>query len=296
MQGTIPLARGRYLALDHPLVMGILNVTPDSFSDGGRLRSTEAVIAAARAMVDAGAAILDVGGESTRPGAVPVGAHEEARRVVPAIAAIRRALPESVISVDTRKAEVAAAALEAGADLVNDVSGLADPAMADVVLRHGCAVVLMRNQPCAPPIEGQALDVGAVVEAARSQLAELLLAARQAGIADDAIILDPGLGFGDPPGGDPAANLALLRSSGALSHGHPVLVGASRKRFIGRLTGIEEPARRVAGSVAAAVLAAESGASIVRVHDVAETVQALRVAAVGPVQPWAGRTAGDRAP
>jgi dihydropteroate synthase len=122
------------------------------------------------------------------------------------------------------------------------------------------------------------VDLGAVVEAARSQLAELLVAAQQAGIPPKAVILDPGLGFGDPPGGDPAANMALLRNCGALSHGRPVLVGASRKRFIGRLTGVEEPARRVAGSVAAAVLAVEAGASIVRVHDVAETVQALKVA------------------
>lgn len=197
------------------------------------------------------------------------------------MSAIRRALPDAVVSVDTRKAAVADAALEAGADLVNDVSGLGDPAMADVVRRHGCAIVLMRNQPCAPPMPGQALDLQAVVEAARSQLAELLVAAQQAGIPEGAVVLDPGLGFGDPPGGDAGANVALLRNCAALSHGRPVLVGASRKRFIGRLTGVEEPRQRVAGSVAAAVLAVESGAALVRVHDVAETAQALRVTCGG---------------
>ncbi|MCA1819638.1 MAG: dihydropteroate synthase [Halobacteriales archaeon] len=267
MPWTLPLARGRALRIDHPIVMGILNVTPDSFSDGGRLATPDHVREAARAMLQAGATILDVGGESTRPGAVPVSAELEVRRVIPAITVARRISPDAVVSIDTSKAEVAQAALAAGADMVNDVSGLADAAMAGVVAGHGCSVVLMRSAPCE----------GDVVAAAARQTAALLARARSAGIPDTAVLLDPGLGFGDPPGGEPTANLALLRNAAALGHGRPVVVGASRKRFIGRLTNVKEPDRRLAGSLAAAVLAVEGGAAVVRAHDVAETVQALRV-------------------
>lgn len=264
----VPLARGRTMRIDQPLVMGILNVTPDSFSDGGRLQGPPDIVQAARAMMESGADILDVGGESTRPGATPVPADEELRRVVPAITAIRDALPDAVLSVDTKKAVVAEGALAAGADFVNDVSALGDPAMAGVVLRHACAIVLMRHAPLAKD---------ALVDSARSQLAGHLMQARQAGIPEASVLLDPGLGFGDPPGADPEANMALLRASSSLGLGRPVVVGASRKRFLGTLTGVREPAQRVAGSVAAALIAAQSGAAIVRVHDVAETAQALRV-------------------
>jgi len=264
----VPLARQRRLRIDKPLVMGILNVTPDSFSDGGRLADAKSVAEAARRMVAAGAHILDVGGESTRPGAIAVDAETELQRVIPAVAAIRRALPDAVISIDTRKAAVADGALQAGGDFVNDVSALGDSAMAGVVIRHGCAIVLMRNA---------SLARDAIVDSARSQLAEHLLQARRAGIPEEAILLDPGLGFGDPPGGDVAANLALLGAASSLGLGRPVLVGASRKRFIGKITGVERAEERVAGSVAAAILAVQSGAAIVRVHDVAETAQALRV-------------------
>jgi dihydropteroate synthase len=218
-----------------------------------------------------GADILDVGGESTRPGHAPVATDEEARRVLPVLAAIRKVAPQAVVSIDTRKASVAKAALAAGADLVNDVSGLGDPAMAAVVKDAGCSIVLMRHAPCTG--EG---GEGDVVAAARGQLAALVAKARAAGLADRQLLLDPGLGFGDPPGADVDANLALLCASATYPEGLPVLVGASRKRFIGAMMGEPEPSLRVAGSVAAAVLAVRSGAAIVRVHDVAETVAALR--------------------
>ena len=270
MTRSLPLARGRQLALDRPLVMGILNATPDSFSDGGRLATPAAVEARIRQMLADGADVLDVGGESTRPGHTPVAADEEVRRVVPVIEAIRRIAPHAVVSIDTSKAAVAAAALAAGADLVNDVSALGDAGMAAVVREAGCALVLMRHRP---------LRGDDVVEAARQQLDALVASAVAQGIAEDALVVDPGLGFGDPPGGDVQANLALLRSARQVSGGRPVLVGASRKRFLGTLTGEGVADRRVGASVAAALLAVDGGADLVRVHDVAETVQALKVQA-----------------
>ncbi len=266
----LPLARRRTLALDRPLVMGILNVTPDSFSDGGQLSSPAVVVARAIDMLEAGADILDVGGESTRPGAAPVSPAEEEARVVPAVGAVRAALPDAVISVDTTKATVARAALAAGADLINDVTGLGDPDMARVVRDAGCAIVLMRNDDAE----------GDMVEHARARLQALVERALTAGIPRQAIILDPGLGFGARPGADPEDNLALVRGLPRLAElGFPILVGGSRKRFIGALTGEEEAARRVGGSVAVAVAAVLGGAHIVRVHDVRDTVQGVRVAA-----------------
>lgn len=264
---SIPLADGRRLDLSRPLVMAILNATPDSFSDGGRLPHADApeFAAALRHVLDAGADILDVGGESTRPGHAQVSVDEELARVLPVIRRIRQESPGCVVSIDTRKAAVAREALAAGADFVNDVSGLDDPAMAGVVRDAGCAVVLMRHRDLS----------GDVVAACKAELAGLVTRARSAGIPDDALVLDPGLGFGNPPGGDPAANLALLRGVRAYAQGFPVLVGASRKRFIGTLTGEPVASRRVGGSVAAAVEAVEAGAAIVRVHDVEETAAAL---------------------
>lgn len=250
--------------------MAILNATPDSFSDGGQLLSD--LEGRIRRAVAEGADILDVGGESTRPGHAPVTADEELRRVIPVIEACRRIAPRTPVSIDARKAIVAQAALAAGAGFVNDVSGLDDPGMAAVVRDAGCAVVLMRHRD----LTGH---VAQLVDACRRQLADLVAKARAAGIPDDAIVLDPGLGFGDPPGGDVDANLALLRGVPRYAQGFPVLVGASRKRFIGTWTNEPVPERRVAGSVRAAVLAVQAGAAIVRVHDVAATVQALRAAA-----------------
>ncbi|MEA3191359.1 MAG: dihydropteroate synthase [Thermoplasmata archaeon] len=264
---TLALARGRRLPWGHrTLVMGILNATPDSFSDGGRLTPDNAA-ERAEALLRAGADLLDLGGESTRPGHAPVAAADELARVLPVLRAIRRAAPDAIVSIDTRKAEVAHAAVAAGADLLNDVGSLADPGLLAVAKEAGCALVLMRSGP----VQGELLN------GTRRQLAALVAQARGAGLADDQVVLDPGLGFGDPPGGDARANLALIRGVAEYSQGHPVLVGASRKRFLGVLTGVERPEQRVVGSVAAAVLAAQAGAAMVRVHDVAETVQALRV-------------------
>jgi len=267
LSASLPLARGRRLALDRPLVMGILNATPDSFSDGGGLPDAPAVQRAALAMLAAGADLLDLGGESTRPGHVPVAEDEELRRVLPVLEVVRDVAPDAVVSIDTSKAAVARQALRAGAHMVNDVRALGDAGLAGVVRDAGCAVVLMRHADCRGPD---------VVAAARQQLKAHVAAAEAFGIAAGAVVLDPGLGFGDPPGRDVEANLALLRCADQLGLPHPVAVGASRKRFLGTLTGEAEASRRVGSSVAAAVLAVQSGAAMVRVHDVGPTVQALR--------------------
>ncbi len=259
-----------------PLVMGIVNLTPDSFSGDGVLRGpdpAEAAIAQGRAIVEAGADILDIGGESTRPGAAPVPVEEECRRILPVIRALAAVAP---VSVDTRNAATMRAALEAGARIVNDVSALRhDPDSAAVVAAADAPVVLMhmlgddpRRMQDAPAYADVALDVARF-------LAARVAAAEAAGIPRERIALDPGIGFGKTLD----HNLALLRRLPLLAGlGCPVLVGASRKAFIGRLSGVAEAGRRMPGSLAAALLAAARGAAILRVHDVAETVQALRVA------------------
>ncbi len=257
------------LSLDRPRIMGILNVTPDSFSDGGQLPDPAAVVARARAMA---ADILDIGGESTRPGAEPVPVADEVARVVPAIRALRDAGIATPISVDTRKAEVAAAALDAGADMVNDVSaGLYDPAMLPLVAARGVPVCLMhaRGDPRTMQDDPRYGDVVTEVAAHLSDRADAALAA---GVRPEAILLDPGIGFGKTV----QHNLMLLRAA-ALYHGlgMPLLVGASRKRFIGALGGAEAAGDRMPGSVAVALHAAARGVQVLRVHDVAETRQAL---------------------
>lgn len=255
-------------------IMGIVNVTPDSFSDGGRFVDPADAADRAEQLVAEGAEIVDVGGESTRPGARPVTVDEELARVLPAIEAIRARLPDARLSIDTRHAEVARRALAAGADLVNDVSALRDPEMAGVVAAAGCPVVLMhmRGEPGTMQRDTRYVDLlGEILDF----LGERVDAARAAGIAGDRILVDPGLGFGKSP----EANEQLLRQSGAFhSLGCPVLIGASRKSFIGRRTGIEPPEARLAGSLAAAVIAATEGVELVRVHDVAPTRAALAVA------------------
>jgi dihydropteroate synthase len=256
-----------------PVVMGILNVTPDSFSDGGSYPRRESAIAAGLAMIAAGAGIVDVGGESTRPGAEPVPVTEEADRVV----AVVRALAErgACVSVDTRHAEVAAAAVAAGAAVVNDVTGFSDPEMVRVAAESnaGLVVMHMRGEPRTMQADPVYADVVGEVACYLAQQADTL---RRVGIDTECIALDPGIGFGKTT----AHNLALLGRLGELvALGYPVLVGASRKRFIGEITGVAEPRERVAGSVAAALAAVERGALIVRVHDVPETVQALAVEA-----------------
>ena len=255
--------------------MGVLNLTPDSFSDGGRFLSGSRidlgrVRAEAEAMLRAGADILDIGGESTRPGAAAVSAADELERVIPVLNSLLEL--DTIVSVDTRKAEVAKAALAAGCHLLNDVSGLRDKAMLEAVAGSDAAVCIMHMQgePQHMQVNPSYTDVVAQV---RGFLEGQVQSARAAGIADSRLCLDPGFGFGKTLD----HNLALLRSLGELRvDGLPLLVGLSRKRMIGALTGAEVDAR-MPGSVAAAVLAAERGADIVRVHDVAETAQALKI-------------------
>lgn len=259
------------LTLDRPRLMAILNVTPDSFSDGGLFAAPDAALAQARAMEAAGADLIDLGGESTRPGAAEVPAAEEIARTAPVIAAIR-AGSRIPVSIDTRKAAVARAALAAGADMVNDVAALTfDPAMPALVAESGAPVVLMHHQGTPetmqddPRYDDVLLDV-------YDWLAARVAAAEAAGIARDRIVVDPGIGFGKTL----QHNVKLLRGL-ALYHGLgcALLVGASRKRFIGALTGAGAARDRMAGSVAVALHAAAQGAHILRVHDTIETRQAL---------------------
>lgn len=265
----------RAIAVGEPAgLMGIINVTPDSFSDGGRLAAPADAAAAARAMVAAGADWLDVGGESTRPGAEPVDADAEIARVVPAIRAIRAAGVRVPVSVDTSKGAVAAAALEAGADAINDVTGGADPELLAAAARARCPLILMhmRGTPRTMQHDPRYDDVVAEVRAA---LAAALARAVAAGVAERAIILDPGIGFGKTL----AHNLALLAALPRLAElGRPLLLGVSRKSWLGALTGIAEPAARDGASHVAHALLARH-AALLRVHDVAGARAALRVAA-----------------
>ena len=255
-------------------VMGILNVTPDSFSDGGRYADVESAVARGVEMARQGASIVDVGGESTRPGAAPVSAAEESERVAPVIRELRRRI-DVPISIDTYKEEVARGALAAGADMVNDVSALRfDPAMAGLVAREGVPVVLMhmKGRPRTMQIAPRYRDVVGEVTAF---LRERIAFAVGSGIAADGIVVDPGIGFGK----DLDHNLTLLRNLGALaSLGRPVLVGLSRKAFLGRLQEGAGTESRLAGSLAGASAAVLAGAHMVRVHDVLETCRAVRVA------------------
>ena len=258
--------------LDRPRVMAIVNVTPDSFSDGGeRLDPAQAIDDGLR-FVSEGADIVDVGGESTRPGAPPVPVEEELRRVLPVVEAL--AGKGVVVSIDTRRAAVARACLDVGARIVNDVSALIDdPALVSLVAERGAPVVLMhRRGRQEDKYDGPAY--ADVVEDVGTFLLSRARTCEAAGIARDRIALDPGVGFGKSP----AENLALVSGAGQLAEmGYPVLVGSSRKGFIGRLTGIKAPRLRDPASVWLAVEAARRGASIVRVHDVAGTCQALAV-------------------
>lgn len=259
------------LTLDRPRIMGILNLTPDSFSDGGRLTDPAAAVAAARAMA-ADADILDIGGESTRPGAEPVPVAQEIARTAPVIRAIRAAGITTPISIDSRNAATARAALEAGADMVNDVSALThDPEMAALVAEAGVPVCLMHAQGDPRNMQDDP-RYGDVVAEVLDWLRARVAAAEAAGIAPARIVIDPGIGFGKTL----AHNLTLLRSLSAFQDlGLPLLLGASRKRFIGTISGVERAADRLAGSLAVALHAAGQGVQLLRVHDVAETRQAL---------------------
>jgi dihydropteroate synthase len=263
----------RRLDLRAPVVMGVLNVTPDSFSDGGRHANVEAAVAHGRQLVAEGAAIVDVGGESTRPGSQPPPVEEEIRRVVPVIRALAAEL-DVVISVDTSRARVIEAAVEAGATLVNDVRGFRDPAALAAAARAGVAVCAMHMQgePATMQQDPRYHDVVAEV---RGYLAERVGACVHAGIAPDAIVVDPGFGFGKTL----EHQLALLDALEEFTTlGAPLLVGMSRKSIVGALTG-RPVGERLAGSVALAALAANRGAAIVRAHDVGPTLDAVRIGA-----------------
>ncbi len=272
------------LPADRPLVMGIVNVTPDSFSDGGTAQTVETALARAQAMVAAGADILDIGGESTRPGADEVPAADEIARTAPVIAAIRAAGISTPISIDTRKARVAVAALAAGADIINDVSALTwDADLARVAAEARVPVCLMHAQgtPQTMQADPRYDDVLAEVY---EYLARRMDHAVAQGIAPDKIITDPGIGFGKTM----PHNLTLLRGLSRLhTLGAPVLLGASRKRFIGTISGVDQADRRMPGSIAVALWAAAQGAQVIRAHDVAETFQALAL--------WRALTTGDEA-
>jgi dihydropteroate synthase len=257
------------LSRPHPAVMGVLNVTPDSFSDGGQFATPERALARARKMIAEGADIIDIGAESTRPyaGSQPVSAEEELRRLQPVLAGVvSLGIP---VSIDSMKSEVVAWALDTGAAIANDVWGLQrDPGMAALVATRHSPVIIMHNRDRADPAIDIMKDISAF-------FARSLDIAGKAGVSPDNIVLDPGIGFGKTP----AQSITALARLGELrAFGLPLLVGASRKRFISTVSP-SEPHQRLGGSIAAHLIAAQSGAAIIRTHDVAQTVQALRVAA-----------------
>lgn len=267
------LPRQRVLDLSRPQVMGILNVTPDSFSDGGKHQALDLALFSAEQMLQDGAAIIDIGGESTRPGAAAVSLDEELQRVVPLISAIRQRF-DCVISIDTSKAAVMSAAVQAGADMINDVRALQEPDALSVAASLGVPVCIMHMQG-APRTMQQSPQYEDVVQEVYQFLLDRALACQQAGIIASQIILDPGFGFGKTL----AHNYQLLAALAQfVASGYPVLAGMSRKSMIGQLLDVPI-SERLSGSLACATLAAYAGAQIIRVHDVKETVQAVRVAA-----------------
>lgn len=268
----LQLPRQRQLDLSRPQVMGILNITPDSFSDGGRFIGKDAAVKQARSMLTAGAVILDIGGESTRPGAEEVSVQQELDRVLPVIEAIRSEL-DCVISIDTCKTQVMKEAVAAGADIINDIKALLDPGAVEVAAAAQVPVCLMHMQGQPRTMQQAPVYQDVVKEVAEflQQRAEICIAA---GIAKSQIILDPGFGFGKSL----QHNYQLLsRLSEILALNYPLLVGMSRKSMIGQLVKVP-PEERLAGSLACATIAVMKGARIIRVHDVKETVQAVAVA------------------
>jgi dihydropteroate synthase len=271
-------AGSRTIDLGRPVVVGIVNVTPDSFSDGGLSFFPERAVERALELLVAGADVVDVGGESTRPGARSVTAEEEAERVLPVITELLARAPGATISVDTVKASVAAAALEAGASIVNDVSGFRlDEAMGAVCAGAGCGVVLMHSRGTVPEMASYSTAAygSDVVGEVCAELLQRVRVAESAGVSRDAIVIDPGIGFSKRTEHSVAV-LRDLRRVAAL--GYPVLVGVSRKRVIGELSGVAAAAERDAGTVGANVYALTMGARLFRVHDVRSTRQALDVA------------------
>jgi dihydropteroate synthase len=258
-----------------PVLMGVLNVTPDSFSDGGEFFGAEPAVAHAEKMFDEGAQVIDVGGESTRPGSDPVNAEEELRRVLPVIRGILSARPDAIVSIDTYRSSTAEAALDAGARVINDVTALGDPKMAGLVAERDSPIVLMHmlGEPKSMQQDPRYEDV---VREVRDFLAERAERAIRAGVEPENVILDPGIGFGKTL----EHNLKLLnRLDSLVELGFPVLVGVSRKSFLGKITGSDDTKDRLFGTVAANVLAYERGASLFRVHDVRASGEALAVAA-----------------
>lgn len=268
-------------------IMGVVNVTPDSFSDGGLYVEPETAIAHGLELAAEGAAIIDVGGESTRPGALPVEAEEELDRVLPVIEGLMTARTDAQISIDTSKASVASRALDAGATFVNDVTALrGDPEMVSLVASSGADVCLMHmlGEPRTMQEDPRYEDV---VSEVKAFLEDRLQFAVQGGVAEERILLDPGIGFGKTAD----HNLELIdRLDEIVALGRPVAVGASRKSFIGRITGREDPFERVPGTVAVNVLAYERGARVFRVHDVAPSYDALAMAAATVSRPWTETT------
>jgi len=273
MPAQLNLRAGAYsLALSRPLIMGVLNVTPDSFSDGGRFDSPDSALVHAREMVAAGADIIDVGGESTRPGSPGVSADEELRRVIPVLGALRTAL-DVPLSIDTSKPEVMRQALAAGASMVNDVNALQAPGALDAVVASEASVCLMHMQGLPRSMQERPFYRDVVAEVAEFLLgrARVLLGA---GVVRERIVLDPGFGFGKTL----EHNRALFRGLPRLAAlGYPLLAGVSRKSMIGSLLGDRPVEGRVIGSVTAALLAVQAGVHIVRVHDVRETADALAI-------------------
>ncbi len=268
------LANNRIIKFAQPVVMGVLNVTPDSFSDGGKYLMWDAAEARVREMIGEGADIIDIGGESTRPGSEAVSLEEELERVVPIIKAIRQ-FSDIPISIDTTKAEVARQAISAGADIINDVSALrSDVQMIEVVRQSGAPIILMHMLGSPKTMQANPHYDDCVKEVVLF-LSERIEYCESHGIARDKIIIDPGVGFGKRL----KDNLAIMQNLGEFKRlGYPVLIGTSRKSFIGMITGKkDEPEKRIGGSVASALLAIMKGADIIRVHDVAATVEAVKV-------------------
>jgi dihydropteroate synthase len=268
-------------------LMGVVNVTPDSFSDGGLYLDAEAAVAHGRQLHDEGAAILDVGGESTRPGAQPVGAEEELRRVLPVLTGLGETTPGARLSVDTSKAAVATAALDAGATFVNDVTAFrGDPDMVGVVAnaRCDCCLMHMLGEPRTMQLDPR---YGDVVSDVKAFLEARMAFAVAEGVAESRIMLDPGIGFGKTID----HNLELLRRLDELvALGRPLVIGTSRKSFLGRITGRSDPAERLPGTIATNVLAYMRGARVFRVHDVGPVYDALRVTAATVTGRWTPKT------
>jgi dihydropteroate synthase len=273
------VAHGREIPLRRPVILGVLNTPPDSFSEGVRYLSADAALGRAEEILAEGGDVIDVGGESTRPGAEEVDADTETARVIPVIEAIAKRWPEATISVDTVKADVASRAIDAGAHIVNDVSGFRiDAGMGEICASRGAGVVLMHSRGTVADMASH-VDAeygGRTMDAVTAELEERVRVATGEGIAREAIALDPGVGFSKRTADSIAVLAGLPR---LVARGFPVLVGASRKRFIGEISGESDPLKRGPGSIAAHVAALMAGARIFRVHDVAPHRQALDVAA-----------------